>query len=200
MNDTAPQVVVLGGPNGAGKSTLAPEVVATHLGIGPFVNADVIARGLSGFSPQAVDIAAGRLMLARLKQLAGERADFAFETTLASRTFVPWIRGLVESGYEFHLYYCTLNSADLAVERVRKRFESGGHSVPELDVRRRFVRSAANLFQGYMPLATTWRVFNNSGQNETRLVAFGGMELPPTIIQPTDWQRLRSVADEVEKQ
>ena len=98
-----PQVIVLAGPNGAGKSTVAPDVIAAHLGITAFVNADVIARGLSGFAPDAVNIAAGRVMLARLRELAAGREDFAFETTLASRTFGPWLANLSRDGYEFHL-------------------------------------------------------------------------------------------------
>ncbi len=91
-------MVVLAGPNGAGKSTVAEEVVRAHLGIVTFVNADVIARGLSGFAPGAVDLAAGRIMLARLGELASARADFAFETTLASRTFGPWLTALRATG------------------------------------------------------------------------------------------------------
>jgi predicted ABC-type ATPase len=81
-----PPVIVLAGPNGAGKSTVAPEVIASCLGVTSFVNADVIARGLAGFAPENADLAAGRLMLARLRELASQRAAFAFETTLASRT------------------------------------------------------------------------------------------------------------------
>jgi predicted ABC-type ATPase len=89
MSDPRPSVVVLAGPNGAGKSTAAPALLQGALAVNEFVNADVIARGLSAFDPAAVAIAAGRVMLGRLRELAGQRASFAFETTLASRTFAP---------------------------------------------------------------------------------------------------------------
>lgn len=191
----SPVVVVLGGPNGAGKSTVAPEVLGAHLGIASFVNADVIARGLSGFAPQAADLAAGRIMLARLRELASAREDFAFETTLASRTFGPWLRYLRAGGYEMHLYYVWLRSSDLAVERVRRRFESGGHSVPEADVRRRYVRSAANFFQIYKPIAKSWQVSDNSDTQAVRVLAHGGLERPDTILDEFTWRLFRSVAD-----
>lgn len=190
MNDH-PNVIVIAGPNGAGKSSAAPELLSNHLRIMSFVNADVIARGLAGFAPETVNVAAGRIMLARLRELAAERRDFAFETTLASRTFAPWIAALCSSGFEFHLYYLWLDSADLAVERVRRRVESGGHSVPEDAVRRRFVRSAHNFFHLYRPIATSWRVFDNSA--EPRLVAFGGASQPDTIVEAPIWESFRSV-------
>ena len=94
-----PSLVVIAGPNGAGKSTLAPVLLKDTLAVTEFVNADVIARGMSAFAPENVAIAAGRLMLGRLRELAKQRTSFAFETTLASRSFAPWIRRLVETGY-----------------------------------------------------------------------------------------------------
>lgn len=190
---------MLGGPNGAGKSTVAPEVVGAHLGIVSFVNADVIARGLAGFAPQAADLAAGRLMLARLRELSSVRRDFAFETTLASRTFGPWLRRLRAGGYEVHLYYVWLRSADLAVERVRRRFESGGHNVPEPDVRRRYARSAANFFRIYRPVADTWRVYDNSEPYGAIIIAHGGSARADTIVNEQIWSSFRSVADAQEQ-
>jgi predicted ABC-type ATPase len=94
-----PNIVVLSGPNGAGKSTIAPGLLQGLLGVDAFINADVIARGLSAFDPESAAIQAGRIMLERLHELARQRADFAFETTLASRTFAPWIRDRTEAGY-----------------------------------------------------------------------------------------------------
>jgi predicted ABC-type ATPase len=191
-----PQVIVLAGPNGAGKSTAAPEVVARHLEVSQFVNADDIARGLAGFAPQTVDLAAGRIMLARLRELASNRQNFAFETTLSSRTFAPWIGGLVEGGYDFHLYYVWVRTPDLAVERVRARFESGGHTVPEVDVRRRYVRSVRNFFTMYKPLATTWRVYDNSASTGPVLIARGGTNIADTIDHGEAWALFCEVSDE----
>jgi len=121
-----PYVVILSGPNGAGKSSSAPGVITELLAAGAFVNADVIARGLSGFDPDSVAFQAGRIMLERLEELAAQRADFAFETTLSSRTFAPFIRRLRAADYRVDLVYVWLNSADLCIERVRHRFQTGG--------------------------------------------------------------------------
>lgn len=195
-----PSVIVVAGPNGAGKSTSAIELLPAHLGISVFVNADVIARGLAAFDTASADIAAGRLMLSRIRELAAARECFAFETTLASRSLAPWIAGLCQSGYEFHLYYLWLNSPDLAVARVQARHQSGGHLVPEVDVRRRYARSAANFLKSFRPLSTTWRVYDNSGPDGPILVADGGEGRADTIHSPETWSRFRSVADEAADQ
>lgn len=168
-----PVVVVIGGPNGAGKTTISRAVLSETLRLREFVNADVIAQGLSGFDPQRAAMGAGRVMLARLKELAAARESFGFESTLASRSFAPWVRELVRNGYEFHILYVSLRSARLAIRRVRRRVRAGGHSVPDEVVSRRFVRSARNLFDLYMPLATSWRIFDNSDA-DLRLVAESG--------------------------
>jgi predicted ABC-type ATPase len=99
----SPLVVVIAGPNGAGKSTTAPGLLKGALAVSEFVNADTIAAGLSAFAPESVAITAGRTMLARLRTLASARQNFAFETTLASRTFAPWLRQLKADGYRVHL-------------------------------------------------------------------------------------------------
>src|SRR5579872_2516519 len=97
-----PLVVVVAGPNGAGKSTTAPRLLRGALAVAEFVNADDIARGLSAFRPETVSLAAGRVMLTRLHALAAARVSFAFETTLASRNFAPWLRTLRAQGYRVH--------------------------------------------------------------------------------------------------
>jgi predicted ABC-type ATPase len=188
----APRVVVIAGPNGAGKSTTAPTVLR-DLGIGTFVNADTIARGLSEFHPEDVAAAAGRIMVARLQELAAEKQDFAFETTLASRSFARWLSELRHSGYETHLVYLTLPSADAAVERVRGRVAHGGHSVPEETIRRRFVRSLKNLFDLYLPVLDRWRIVDNSAGTGIRLIAQQEGSLLEVMDQIT-WERLKANA------
>jgi len=163
MSAPRPSVVILAGPNGAGKSTAAPELLRDALSVNEFVNADVIARGLSGFEPDRAAIAAGRIMMARLKELAARRIDFAFETTLATRSFAPWLRDLRLSGYDLHLFFLWLSSADLAIARVADRVGLGGHYVADQVVRRRYSAGVRNFFTLYRPLATTWAVYNNSG-------------------------------------
>jgi len=113
-----PHVIVIAGPNGAGKSTTAPAILKGTLGVTEFVNADTIAAGLSAFNPEKAAFQAGR-------------EDFAFETTLASKTFAHWIQNLKLSGYTFHLFYLWLPSPDFAIARVAERVRMGGHCVPE---------------------------------------------------------------------
>ena len=152
----APLVVVIAGPNGAGKSTAASRLLQEALTGSEFVNADPIAAGLSAFRPDSVAIGAGRVMLARLKALARARADFAFETTLASRSFAPWLTRLRASGYRVHLAFLSLPAADLAVARVAERVSQGGHDVPEGVMQRRFEAGLGNFVAVYQRIADTW--------------------------------------------
>ena len=144
MTGRGSQIVAIAGPNGAGKSTTAPAIVRQVFGIDEFVNADTIARGLSEFAPDKVAIAAGRIMLGRIKNLSRSGADFAFETTLASRTFKPLLDDLRLKGYEFHLIYLWLQNSELAIKRVQERVRLGGHDVPKEIVHRRYERGLAN--------------------------------------------------------
>jgi predicted ABC-type ATPase len=185
-----PYVVILAGPNGAGKSSSAPGVVTELLAAGAFVNADVIARGLSGFDPDSVAFEAGRIMLQRLEELAAQGADFAFETTLSSRTFAPFVRRLAGVGYRVRLVYVWLNSADLCIERVKHRFRSGGHFVDELIVRRRYERSLANFFSLYRPLADDWQVYDNSSGEQPKLVAEGHRTQVVSIHERQVWEEM----------
>jgi predicted ABC-type ATPase len=123
--ETNPNIIVIAGPNGAGKSTTAPVLLKETFATTEFVNADVIAQGLSGFAPENVALEAGRVMLGHLHHLASERKSFAFETTLASRSFAPWIRKEKDKGYRFILIFLYLHSADLAVQRVKERVQVG---------------------------------------------------------------------------
>lgn len=172
MLPAKPMIVVIGGPNGAGKTSIAEDVLADTLEIQKFVNADAIARGLSAFDPDRAAIAAGRVMLTRLKELAKQRVSFAFESTLASRTFAPWLAGLKNDGYEVLVLYVSLRSQELALRRVKARVRRGGHSIPPDVVRRRFGRSACNLFDLYLPIATSCRIYDNS-RDSPILIASG---------------------------
>jgi predicted ABC-type ATPase len=170
MSEPRPSAVVLAGPNGAGKSTAAPELLQGELAVREFVNADVIAQGLSAFAPAGAAVAAGRIMLARMSELARQRVSFAFETTLASRSFAPRLKALRASGYSVHLLYLWLDSPDLAVQRVAHRVRSGGHDVPADVVVRRYHAGIRNLLALYQPIVTTWAVYDCSGR-ESRLIA-----------------------------
>jgi predicted ABC-type ATPase len=177
----------LAGPNGAGKSTSAPWLLKDSLKVTDFVNADIIARGLSAFEPERAALPAGRVMLGRIKELARSRASFAFETTLASRTFAPWIEGLIRGGYVFHLVFLWLRDSDLAVTRVADRVRKGGHSVPTPTIRRRYVRGLRNFFEIYRPLSASWLIYDSSGPFRPRPVAGGQGRRVVEIMDRRAW-------------
>jgi len=191
MLGASPHVVQIYGPNGAGKSTLAPRLLTGALRVTEFVNADVVARGLSAFQPEEVSLAAGRIMLVRLRDLARQRVSFAFETTLASRSFAPWLSRLIESGYSFHLLFLWLPDEDLAVSRVADRVRHGGHSVAEDVVRRRYHAGLRNFFTLYQPLAATWRLYDNSLARGPRLIASGHGRLRRRVVDRQAWEKIR---------
>jgi predicted ABC-type ATPase len=158
INEFNPHVIIIAGPNGAGKSTLAPFLLRDMFGILEFVNADSIALGLSAFQPDKVAFEAGRIMLKRLNYLSEQRVSFAFESTLATRSYAPWIKRLQQQGYIFQLLFLWLQSPDLAVERVKERVRMGGHNIPEETIRRRYQKGLQNFFDLYRGLAETWGV------------------------------------------
>ena len=166
-----PHVIVMAGPNGAGKSTTAPAILQGALGVTEFVNADTIAAGLSAFNPEKAAFQAGRVMLERLRQLAADQEDFAFETTLASKTFAPWIKHLKTNDYSFHLFFLWLPSPEFAIARVAERVRLGGHHVPDGTVLRRYHAGIKNFFNHYKPLADTWHMFENSSGSIPQLIA-----------------------------
>lgn len=190
MTAAQPQVIVISGPNGAGKSTLAPFLLRDTFGLLEFVNADTISAGLSAFNVDAVALDAGRVMLSRLHDLGNARQSFAFESTLATRSYASWLKDLKRTGYEFHLLFLSLFPADLAIQRVADRVRRGGHSVSEEIIRRRYARGLNNLFELYIPLADTWAVYDNSGHCSPLLVASGEREQNRKLIRPDLWELL----------
>lgn len=187
----APQVIVIGGPNGAGKTSSAPELLRDTIGIDAFVNADLIAEGLSGFRPEDSAIEAGRILLTRLRKLADRRADFAFESTLSGRTVHAFLHRLTDTGYECHIFYLWLSSVDLAVARVRRRVQAEGHDLPEPVIRRRFRKSLVNFDRLYRPIATTWRLYDGSAAVGRRLVAHGAAGGQQTVVDAERWELVR---------
>jgi predicted ABC-type ATPase len=186
-----PLVVLLAGPNGAGKSTSAARLLKGALAVEEFVNADTIAQGLSAYRPDAAAVAAGRVMLERLRFLASTRRDFAFETTLAGLGHGQWLRQLRSAGYRSHLVFLALPSAALAVARVAARVQQGGHGVPEHVVRRRYEAGLRNLFASYIPAVDDWQVYDNSDLSGPRLIASGGAGTRPVIVAPDAWNALK---------
>ena len=172
MNASAPNkptVYVISGPNGAGKTTFASEFLPDFVDCREFLNADLIAAGLSPFAPETQNLQAGRLLLSRIKELAKGRRDFGFETTLSGRSYVRLLKTMKEDGYRVITYFLWLPSAELAVSRVANRVRQGGHNIPEAVIRRRFVSGLRNLFHLYRPVLDAWWLYDAS-------------RLPPPII------------------
>lgn len=186
-----PQVVVIAGPNGAGKTTASEAIIARALGVGEFVNADTIARGLSGFSPEAAAVQAGRIMLARLQELAESGQNFAFETTLASRSFARIIAAWKTRGYEFELVFVWLPNAAMAMDRVRGRVARGGHDIPPDVIRRRYERGLSNFFNLYLPIADRWTLLDNSAPGSPRLIAEKWPDGEIRITRSVQWESIR---------
>ena len=153
-------ICIIGGCNGAGKSTLARELLP-RLGIGRFLNADLIAKGLSPVNPALAAFAAGRRLLEEASGLIEAGSSFAIESTLSGKTYVKLLREAKERGYRLVLHYIVIGSATQAVERVRLRVLTGGHNVPEDDIRRRFERSVRHFLEDYLPLADEWGLWDN---------------------------------------
>ena len=183
----SPSLIAIAGPNGAGKSTTGPTLLKDTLGVTEFVNADLIAQGVSPFAPETAAVAAGRIMLDRMRDLARRRVSFAFETTLSGRAYAPWITELLEGGYRFHLVFLWLPSPELAIQRVADRVRQGGHHVPEVVVRRRYNRGLANVHRLYRPLATSWRLYDNSDRFSPRKIAEGGRGRAPQVLDRARW-------------
>ncbi|MBS4028735.1 MAG: zeta toxin family protein [Ignavibacteriales bacterium] len=161
---------VIAGPNGAGKTTVALRLLPDFLQCNEFVNADFIAKGLSAFNTESVAVAAGRLMLERLNELKEQKKDFAFETTLSSKSFVPFLKECKEDGYFITLIYIWIESAELAIERIQNRVREGGHFIPDDVVRRRYERSVQNFVNLYLPIVDKWKIYDNTF-NKMHIVA-----------------------------
>jgi predicted ABC-type ATPase len=182
--------VAVAGANGAGKSTVGARLLKDTLGIEQFVNADDIARGLSGFAPESVALEAGRIMLRHIAELARRRETFAFETTLSGRTYARLIEELMTTGYRFHLIFLWLESPELAVQRVAMRVRRGGHSIPAAVVHRRYHRGVRNFRELYRPLAATWKVYDNSRVGPARAVALGTKDGVVDVVNTETWRRI----------
>jgi predicted ABC-type ATPase len=169
---TAPRCILIAGPNGAGKTTFAREFLPKDAGVFHFVNADLIAGGLSPLDPQLAARAAGRIMLMELDRLAKAGENFAFETTLSGRIYKERLKKWKGAGYRIEIVFVRLSSASIALKRVADRVKQGGHDVPKADVIRRFDRGWANFEFKYRPIADAWAVFDNSKESP-RLIQKG---------------------------
>lgn len=162
-NVKQPRCIVVAGPNGAGKTTFAREYLSKDARVTHFVNADLIAGGLSPLRPELAAIAAGRLFLAELDRLAKLKQSFSFETTLSGQVYVGRLKRWKSSGYKIEILFLRLSSPHIALRRIAARVRQGGHDVPTPDVLRRLDRGWTNFVNVYRPLADGWAVYDNSG-------------------------------------
>ena len=167
------RIIIIAGSNGAGKTTFAREFLPKEAGCPVFVNADLIAAGLSPFEPATAAIRAGRMMIEEIETYVREKRSFAFETTLSGRRYARMIPQWQSIGYRIKLVFLYLQDVKIAIERVRVRVRQGGHDVPEDVVRRRYEAGWRNLQQTYRKLVDTWVVYDNSGETPV-LVDSGG--------------------------
>ncbi len=157
-----PRLFILSGCNGSGKTTASYSLLPELLECSELVNSDEFAKSLSPFNPSAASVIASRYMLAKIKYLLSRKVDFIIETTLATRSLTNIINEAKELGYEVTLIYFWLNSVELAINRVKKRVASGGHSIPEDVIRRRYVMGLKYFFEIYSPICHRWVLADNS--------------------------------------
>lgn len=158
------RLFIISGCNGAGKTTASYTILPEVLNCEEFVNADEIAKGLSPFNPETASIQAGRLMLDRIGKLIDMGKDFAFETTLATKSYKNLVQKAKENGYLVTLLFFWLRTPDLAVKRVETRVKEGGHNIPEIVIRRRYENGLKNFFGIFEPLVDEWMFIDNSGE------------------------------------
>lgn len=186
-----PKLYIIAGCNGAGKTTASYTVLPEMLGCREFVNADEIAKGLSPFNPESVAIEAGRLMLQRMNDLLSEGADFAFETTLATRSYVKFIERVQAKGYFVTLVYFWLPTPEQAIERVATRVREGGHSIKPDVIRRRYASGLRNLMTLYTPICDFWTIYDNSSADaEIKIIASGGKKATINIEDTLSYKNI----------
>ncbi len=184
-----PVVYVIAGPNGAGKTTFAMDYLLNDLHCQEFINADMIAKGLSPLNEDAAAIPAGRLFLKKVHELAEQKKDFAFETTLSGMGHARFLRKLREDGYETQLYFLWIPSAKFSQRRVRSRVIKGGHSIPSDAIRRRFKKSVSNLFNLYQPVCDRIFIFDNSSTKPQCVAVIQAKETE--ILLPAIWEKMQ---------
>jgi len=185
-----PNLFIISGCNGAGKTTASYTILPELLQIKEFVNADEIAKGLSPFQPEKVAIESGKIMIRRIHELLNQKQDFAFETTLSSRSFFIYIKQAKQYGYIVNLIYYWLDSPELAIERVKNRVTEGGHDVPKETIIRRYYAGMKNFITLYKDIVDFWMLIDNS-KTEPELIAEGRITEKGAIYNLNKWEAIK---------
>lgn len=192
MNDK--KLYIIAGCNGAGKTTASFTILPEILDCKEFVNADEIAKGLSPFQPEKVPFEAGRIMLNRINELLSENVNFAFETTLSTKSYKSKITEAKEKGYRIILLFFWLQNIELAKERVKVRVSEGGHNIEPEVIARRYLRGIKNLFDIYLPIVDGTFIFDNS-ETKPELLADKQMDFELNIVNPDKFNLLKNYYD-----
>ena len=186
-------IQIIAGPNGAGKTTFVQNYLDRYVDCDEFLNADLIAAGLSPFAPEREALAASQIFLERLNKLEQGERSFALETTLAARSYKDRIRNWKSLGFTVNLMFLWLPSPEFAIQRVAERVIQGGHNIPEPDIRRRYDRGLKNLFNVYLPIVDDVWIMNASViPPDLVLERLNGKV---NILIPDVWQRLQPRED-----
>jgi predicted ABC-type ATPase len=180
---------IIAGCNGAGKTTASFTILPEILDCKEFVNADEIAKGLSPFQPERVAFESGRIMLKRINELLDSNENFAFETTLATKSYKSKIIEAQSKNYKVTLLFFWLQNVDLAIERVKTRVKEGGHNIEKEVIRRRYTRGIQNLFEIYLPIVDETLIFDNSYESQ-ELIAEKNLNLDLKILNHAKFDKL----------
>ncbi|MBS1592736.1 MAG: zeta toxin family protein [Bacteroidetes bacterium] len=189
-----PNLYIIAGCNGAGKTTASNTILPEILHCREFVNADNIAAGISPFNPDGAAIEAGRIMLTRINQLITEGKDFAFETTLSTRSYVSLVRKAQSLGFKVTLVFIWLSSPQAAKERVAIRVKNGGHFIPDDVVERRYYRGIENLVKLFMPICDYWMI-GESALPEVNIIATGNGDIEIVVENYDIWDTIMKQAN-----
>ena len=190
-----PRLYIISGCNGAGKTTASYSLLPEMLDCKEFVNSDEFAKGLSPFDPSKAAIQASKYMLLKINYLLKRQADFAIETTLATRTLYKTLKKAQGAGYTVTLLYFWLNSPDLAISRVKARVEAGGHDIPEETIVRRYHTGIYYFFNLYAPICERWILADNS-QIPFRVIADGSKDEVINIKDQEIYDKVKTISDE----
>jgi predicted ABC-type ATPase len=188
------KLYIISGCNGAGKTTASFTILPEILDCKEFVNADEIARGLSPFQPEKASFEAGRIMIKRINELLSENENFAFETTLSTKSYKQKIKEAKEKGYRITLLFFWLQTIDLAKERVKTRVSEGGHNIKPNIIERRYLRGIKNLFDIYLPIVDGILIFDNS-EGHHELIAEKQIDIRLNIINQKKFNLLKKYYD-----